>query len=150
MRISAKADYAIRAMTELAAADGTVKAETLANAQGIPLKFLLNILVELKRPGLVRSQRGSEGGYQLGRAASEVTLADVIRAVEGPLAQVGDFRPEELSYVGTAESLQVVWVAVRANLRAILESVTLANLVSGRLPASVRKAANVSDSWTSR
>ncbi len=147
MRISAKADYAIRATVELAAADGMLKAESVARAQAIPLKFLLNILVELKRPGIVRSQRGSDGGYALGRPASEISLADIIRAVEGPLAQVGDLRPEELSYVSSVEALQTVWVAVRSNLRAILESVTVAHVLSGQLPASVKKLGSIPDAW---
>lgn len=149
MRISAKADYAIRATLELAATPGAgpVKAEHLASAQAIPLRFLLNILVELKRAGIVTSHRGSEGGYRLARPAPGVTLADVIRAVEGPLAQVGDHRPEALNYHGAAASLQDVWVAVRANLRAVLEEVSLADVCSGALPAEVAALARAEGSW---
>lgn len=149
MRISAKTDYAIRATVELAALGGTapVKAEQLASAQDIPLRFLLNILVELKRAGIVVSQRGSEGGYQLGRPAASIRLADVIRAVEGPLAQVGDHRPEDLTYWGASRCLQEVWVAVRANLRAVLEEVSLADVATGSLPGSVRDLAQRPGSW---
>lgn len=149
VRISAKADYAIRATLELAAAPGAgpVKAEQLASTQAIPLRFLLNILVELKRAGIVASRRGSDGGYQLARPAAGVTLADVIRAVEGPLAQVGDHRPEALHYHGVAAPLQQVWVAVRASLRAVLEEVSLADVCSGRLPEEVAALARAEGSW---
>jgi Rrf2 family protein len=151
VRITAKADYAIRAVAELAstASDASVKADTVATAQGIPLRFLLNILVELKRAGIVRSQRGPEGGYQLSRPPSEVTLADIIRAVEGPLAEVGGTRPEALSYSGPAAGLGEVWIAVRANLRAILEQVTVAQLATGELPLSVRELARDPEAWVS-
>lgn len=151
MRVSAKADYAIRAAAELAvsATQSPVKAETVAGAQDIPLRFLLNILFDLKRAGIVRSQRGPEGGYQLARPPAETSLADIIRAVEGPLAQVGEVRPEALSYAGSAEALQDVWIAVRANLRAILEEVTVADLASGRLPRSVRALVDDPESWVS-
>jgi Rrf2 family protein len=149
VRISAKADYALRATAQLAAraADGPVRAETIANEQGIPLKFLLNILNELKLARIVQSQRGSHGGYRLARAPSDITLAEVIRAVEGPLANVHESRPEDLDYVGPAERLRDVWVAVRANLRAVLESVTLAHLVKGTLPASVRRLLLDPEAW---
>src|SRR5437660_12787408 len=112
VRVSAKADYALRAVIELAAsADGPVKGERIAQAQQIPLKFLENILGDLKHAGLVRSQRGAEGGYWLARPAEEITLADVIRAVEGPLANVRGIRPDELEYSGAAERLKDVWIA---------------------------------------
>jgi len=149
VRISAKADYAVRAMAELAAAEGhgPVKAEHISQSQGIPPKFLLNILNELKRAGIVRSQRGAEGGYQLARPASQITVADVIRAVEGPLASVHESRPEEIEYRGPAESLRDVWIAVRASLRAVLEKVTIADLASGSLPRSVNTLAKNPDAW---
>ena len=152
MRISAKADYAVRATAELAAAQGRgpIKGEQIAQAQEIPLKFLLNILNELKRAGIVRSQRGAEGGYQLARPADEITLADVIRAVEGPLASVHESRPEEIEYRGPAGSLREVWIAVRANLRAVLEAVTVADLASGSLPDSVKALATNPDAWQPR
>src|SRR5712691_2476559 len=119
MRISAKADYAVRATAELAAAGGTkpIKGDQISRAQGIPLKFLLNILSELNHAGIVRSTRGAVGGYQLARRPEDITLADVIRAVEGPLANVHEVRPDEISYPGPAESLRNVWIAVRASLR---------------------------------
>src|SRR5919198_4946022 len=137
MRVSAKADYALRAGVELALAEPEgrpVKGERIAQAQEIPLKFLENILGELKHAGLVRSQRGAEGGYWLARAPDEITIADVIRAVEGPLASVRGASPQTLDYQGHAAPLGQVWVAVRANLRAVLERVTLADVASGELP----------------
>jgi Rrf2 family protein len=138
MRVSAKVDYALRAAAELAAAgDGPVKGERISQAQGIPLKFLENILLELRHHGLVQSQRGADGGYWLARPAEEITIAEVIRAVEGPLANVRGARPETLEYEGAAEPLRDVWVAMRANLRAVLESVTLADVAAGELPAEV-------------
>ena len=151
MRISAKADYAVRAMAELAAAEPgqTLKAEQLAHLQEIPLKFLLNILVELKHAGLVQSHRGAEGGYLLPRPAGSITLADVIRAVEGPLATVHDTRPEYLQYRGPASELRAVWVAVRSSLRAVLENVTLQDLVRGSLPESVVNMARRPEAWIS-
>jgi Rrf2 family protein len=151
VRVSAKADYAMRAMVYLAAAgDGPAKAEQIAQAQEIPLKFLENIMIDLRRAGLVRSQRGSEGGYWLARPASEIALADVMRAVEGPLANVRGLRAEELAYTGAAQPLQRVWVAVRANLRAVLEQVTLADVARGELPASVEALTADDDAWLPR
>jgi Rrf2 family protein len=151
VRISVKSDYAIRAAAELAAlaADGPIKAQQVADAEEIPLKFLLNILGDLKRAGLVRASRGVHGGYQLGRPAAEISLADVIRAVEGPLANVHESRPEELSYGGPSESLRDVWIAVRASLRAVLENVTVADLAAGRLPAQVTALSGPADAWVS-
>src|SRR5665213_1954818 len=139
MRISAKADYAVRAAVELAAAEGEkpVKAERIATAQGIPLNFLENILGELRHAGIVRSHRGAEGGFRLAKPAEQVTVADVIRAVEGPLASVRGGPPEEATYNGAAESLPRVWIAVRVNLRRVMEQVTVADIASGELPASV-------------
>jgi Rrf2 family protein len=148
MRLSARADYALRAAVELASAgDGPVKGERIAAAQEIPPKFLENIMIELRHAGLVRSQRGAEGGYWLARPASEISLADVIRAVEGPLASVRGERPESLSYRGAAKPLELVWIAVRANLRAILESVTLADLAGGSVPDAVRALTDDPDAW---
>ena len=151
MRVSAKADYAIRAMIELAAAgDGPVKAERIAQAQEIPLKFLENIMADLRQGGLVRSQRGAEGGYWLARPADEISLADVIRAVEGPLANVRGRGAEELVYAGTAGPLREVWVAVRASLRSVLETVTLADVANGRLPAVVAELSAADGAWLRR
>ena len=131
MRVSAKADYAARAAVELATAgDGPIKADRIAEAQGIPGKFLETILLELKHAGIVRSQRGPDGGYTLARPAEEISLADVIRAVDGPLANVRGDRPENVEYAGSAVRLTDVWVAVRAALREILENTTLADPVS--------------------
>src|SRR3954453_22400147 len=125
MRVSAKADYAIRAMVELAAAEGgTLKAERIAQAQEIPLKFLENIMADLRQAGLVRSQRGAEGGYWLARGAGEISLADGVRAGEGPPANLRGRRSEEVEYSGSAVPLREVWIAVRASLRGVLESVT--------------------------
>ncbi len=144
MRVSAKADYAVRAAAELAAAEeGPVKGERLAEAQDIPLQFLEHILLELKHAGIVRARRGAKGGYWLARPADEVTIADVVRAVEGPIAHVQSAPPESIEYRGNAEHLQEVWIAVRASLRTVLEHVTLADLVSGELPADGRGARGV-------
>jgi Rrf2 family protein len=149
VRVSAKADYALRAAAELAAAEGKgpVKGEQLARAQAIPAKFLENILLELRHAGLVQSQRGAEGGYWLARPADEITLAEVIRAVEGPLANVRGTRPESLEYQGTAEPLRNVWIAVRASLRRVLESVTLADVAHGELPASLDDLVADPEAW---
>ena len=150
MRVSAKADYAVRAALQLAAAtDGPVKGETIAEAQDIPLRFLENILAELRHAGLVQSQRGAEGGYWLARKPSEVKIADIIRAVEGPLASVRSERPEELDYQGVAEPLRDVWIALRANIRAVLEVVTLADVVDRDLPPSVVKLTEGDEVWES-
>ena len=152
MRISAKADYAVRAAAELAAATGDkpVKAERIATAQQIPLNFLENILGELRHSGIVRSQRGAEGGFMLAKPAAEVSVADVIRAVEGPLASVRGGPPEEASYGGAAEALPRVWIAVRANLRGVVEHVTLADLAGGKLPARIDRLAKDPEAWVTR
>jgi Rrf2 family protein len=151
VKITAKADYGVRAALELAAAGGgPVKGERIAEAQDIPLKFLENILLELRHDGLVRSQRGPEGGYWLARPAEEIAIADVIRAVEGPLASVRGEPPEDVSYAGPSESLRTVWVALRANLRAVLDEVTLADVAAGRLPASVAALVEPPDAWVRR
>jgi Rrf2 family protein len=143
VRVSAKSDYAIRAMAELAVSSdqGAVKAEQIAVAQDIPLNFLLGILRELRNSHLVRSQRGRDGGYVLSRPATDITLADVIRAVDGPLANVRDLSLTELSYPGAAESLREVWMAVRGSLREVLENVSVADLAAGRLPRNVKALA---------
>ncbi len=147
MRISAKADYAVRAAAELAAAadERPVKGEAIAAAQGIPQNFLENILADLRHAGLVKSQRGAEGGYRLARPAGEVSVADVIRAVEGPLAAVRGEAPEDVSYAGAAAPLQDVWIAVRANLRAVVEHVSLADLAAGRVPGEIARLAEDPD-----
>jgi Rrf2 family protein len=150
VRISAKADYAVRASLELAAAGGPVKGDALAEAQGIPLKFLENILIELRHGGLVRSQRGPDGGYWLAKPAEDISVADVIRAVEGPLASVRGESPEELEYAGAAERLQDVWIALRSNLRAVLETVTLADVVGDKLPKDVERLTKVPEAWIRR
>jgi Rrf2 family protein len=140
MRVSAKADYAVRAAIELAAsADGEhpLKGEAIGEAQGIPLPFLQNILAELRHAGIVHSKRGAEGGHWLTRPADEITVADVIRAVDGPLANVRGAPAEELVYRGAAVPLQSVWLALRANVREVLEAVTLADLVDRDLPQPV-------------
>ena len=143
MRVSAKADYAVRAAIELAAAppDQPVKGDAIAVAQDIPLRFLENILTEMRQQGLVHSRRGQEGGYWLARPADDITIAEVIRAVEGPLAAVRGDRPDQLAYRGAAKPLKGVWVALRANIRSVLESVTLADVVAAELPAPVGKLA---------
>src|SRR5213592_3218355 len=148
MRISARADYAMRAAAELAAAGGgPVKGEALAAAQGIPPKFLENILGDLRHAGIVRSQRGVEGGYWLARPADEITVAEVVRAVEGPIANVRGVGPEQVEYAGSASRLRDVWIAVRANLRAVLEHVTIADVARGELPSSVEELAANPDAW---
>jgi Rrf2 family protein len=149
VRVSAKADYALRACIQLAAAEGEghVKGERIAQAQEVPLKFLENILGDLRHAGLVRSQRGADGGYWLARPAAEITLAEIIRAVEGPLANVRGVRPDSISYQGAAEPLKDVWIAVRASLRSVLEAVTLADVASGELPAVVRDLVSDPEAW---
>jgi Rrf2 family protein len=148
VRVSAKVDYALRATIELAAAgEGPVKGERIAQAQEIPLKFLENILGDLRHAGIVRSQRGVEGGYWLARPAEEITIAEVVRAVEGPIANVRGVGPEQVEYAGTAGRLREVWIAVRANLRAVLEQVTIDDLARGELPASVEALARDPDAW---
>ncbi len=152
MRISAKADYAVRAAIELGGADrrSPIPAERIANTQGIPLNFLENILSELCTAGLVRSQRGAESGYRLARDAKEITIADIIRAVEGPLASVRGARPEEAAYPGAAHQLPRVWIAVRKNLRNIVEHVTVADVANAELPDSITRLASDPDAWVTR
>lgn len=151
MRVSAKADYAVRAAAELAAAEeGPIKGERLADAQDIPLQFLEHILLELKHHGIIRARRGAKGGYWLAKPADEITIAEIVRAVEGPIAHVQSTPPEAIEYRGNAEHLQEVWIAVRASLRSVLEEVTLADLVSGELPEPVKDLAAAPDAWVAR
>jgi Rrf2 family protein len=152
MRISAKVDYAVRAVVELAADDGVkpVKAERIATAQGIPLNFLENILGELRHAGLVRSHRGAEGGFRIAKPAQDITVADVIRAVEGPLASVRGGPPEDASYAGAASTLPRVWIAVRANLRRVVEQVTIADIAAGKIPRAVDKLTDDPGAWVTR
>ncbi len=151
MHISAKADYAVRALVALAASDGQpVAGAALASAQGLPAKFLEAILAELRRAGMVVSQRGAEGGYRLARPAASISLAEVFRAIDGPLAEVRGARPETTAYEGPNARLQDVWIAVRASLRSVLERTTLADVASGQLPANVRRLAADPDAWRSR
>jgi Rrf2 family protein len=152
VRTTAKADYAVRAAVELAAAGTrTLTADEIAQAAGIPINFLENILAELRRGGIVQSRRGAAGGYLLARPADEIALADVIRAVEGPLANVRGISPDALEYDGAAAAcLRDVWVAVRASVRAVLEHVTLADVARGELPASVEELTRSDDAWVRR
>lgn len=150
MQISARADYAVRAMLELAAASSTVTASALADAQNLPYKFTEAILAELRRDGLVRSQRGAEGGYSLARPATDITIGDVVRAVDGPLAGVRGMRPEQAKYEGVAEHLQTVWVATRAAVRSVLDEVTLAEVLTGELPTHVRELLAAPGAWNPR
>jgi Rrf2 family protein len=152
VRVSAKTDYALRAIVELASANGDapVKGERLATSQAIPLRFLENILLQLRHAGLVESRRGADGGYRLARPAQDIALADVIRAIDGPLAGVGGARPETLDFQGSSEPLRDVWVAVRAALRGVLEQVTVADVATGTLPPHVRRLLDDEDAWISR
>ncbi|MEO6885713.1 MAG: Rrf2 family transcriptional regulator [Jatrophihabitantaceae bacterium] len=151
MQISAKTDYAVRALLSLAAsAPQLVKADMIVRDQGLPRKFVEAILGELRRAGLVRSQRGADGGYGLARPAGEITIGAVLRAVDGPLAEVRGLRPNETVYTGAAEHLPEVWVAVRASLRRVLDETTLTQVLTGKLPAHVRKLNNAPDAWLPR
>lgn len=149
MRLSARVDYALRAAAELALAGSSpVTALQLAEAQHIPPKFLENILGQLRRSGLIRSQRGPDGGYWLALPAEKISLADIIRSVDGPLLGVRGERPEDLGYGGAAQSLQEVWIALRASERAILEQVTLAHIAAGELPEEVRRLTDDPAAWS--
>jgi Rrf2 family protein len=151
LQVSARADYALRAVAELARAavegTGPLKGERISEEQEIPKKFMENILLDLRHSGIVRARRGATGGYWLARPASEISLAQVIRAVEGPLANVRGEWPESVEYRGVAKPLKEVWIAVRANLRAVLETVTLADLVEGSLPAPVEELTRNPEAW---
>jgi len=152
MRISAKVDYAMRALVELAATGGghPITAERLAEAQGIPQKFLQNILLELRRAGIVESHRGPEGGHVLARPADRITVADVIRAVDGPLGAVAGHAPEDMVYHGSTMRLRDTWVAVRASVRGVLEGITLDDIASDHLPASISGLIDANDAWVRR
>ena len=154
MRVSAKADYAVRAAVELAALQTPesrpVKGDHVATAQSIPIKFLENILLDLRQAGLVNSRRGPEGGYWLARPAAEISVADVIRAADGPLASVRGEKPEDLAYVGAAQPLAAVWIALRSSLRGVLEEVTLEQVAQGTLPAHVTDRTDDPGAWKRR
>jgi Rrf2 family protein len=163
VRIPAKADYAIRALVELAAISGLtpgttrseakvrpVSADKLAAAQGIAAPFLAGILSQLRLSGLVRSVRGPEGGFLLARPAREITIADVIRAIDGPLATLSGQFPDALEYPGAAAPLREVWVAVRASMRTVLEHTTIADVAANKLPAVVRRLISDDDAWQRR
>jgi Rrf2 family protein len=152
MRISAKVDYAVRATIELAVAGegNACKGDVISEAQDIPLKFLENILGELKHSGIVASRRGAHGGYWLAKPPEEIALADIVRAVEGPLASVRGQGAEDLTYKGKAAPLQQVWIALRANLREVMEETTLADVVSGELPAKVSELTEPAEAWSPR
>ena len=152
MRVSAKVDYAVRAAVQLAAhdGDGLVKAEAIASAQGIPRKFLDNILQGLRQAGIVESRRGPEGGHRLARPPGDVSIADVIRAIDGPLANVGGRSPDAVDFPGLAEPMREVWVATRVALREVLEDVTLAHVVGGELPEVVRERLDAPGAWQRR
>ena len=144
-------DYAVRALLELTAeADGPMKGERIAQSQQIPLKFLENILIDLRHAGIVRAQRGADGGYWLARPAGEITIGEVIRAVEGPLASVRGEPPEDVDYHGVAEPLRRVWVAVRASLRAVVDELTLADVAADKMPARIRRLTEQPDAWSRR
>jgi Rrf2 family protein len=151
MRLSARVDYALRAVAELASTTAgparPVTADQLAQAQGIPPKFLESILLQLRRGGVVNAQRGPEGGYWLARPAGEISLADVIRVIDGPLANVRGHRPETLGYQGAAHALQEVWIALRASEREILELVTIGDVAAGKLPDRIRELSADPTAW---
>ncbi|MEA2192225.1 MAG: hypothetical protein QOI73_2346 [Solirubrobacteraceae bacterium] len=156
MRVSAKVDYAVRAAVVLAAAQASdeplrpVKADTIARAQDIPVKFLENILQGLRQAGLIESRRGPEGGHLLARPAADIAIADVIRAIDGPLAGVGGRSPDQLRYEGSAEPMREIWIAVRASLRRVLDEVTLADVAAGDLPASITALTEDPGAWAKR
>jgi Rrf2 family protein len=147
MRLSARVDYALRAVAEVVATEGPLTAERIARAQEIPPKFLESILLQLRRGGIVNAQRGPDGGYWLARPANEISLADIIRVIDGPLAHVRGQRPEEVGYHGAAQALQEVWIALRASEREILELVTVADVASGKLPDRIQELAANPGAW---
>ena len=152
MHVTAKADYAVRAVVELANSNqqSPRKVDDVAQAQGIPVSFLENILTQLRSAGVVRSQRGPEGGYWLAKPADEINLAQIIRAVEGPLVGIRGQRPEEVEYAGSSEALREVWIALRANLRKVLERVTVAEVAAGKLPRDVLALTREEAAWQTR
>ena len=151
MRISAKVDYALRGLAELAAleahSDRAITRDQIASAQDIPIAFLENILLELKRGAIVRSVRGQQGGFRLARPADTISVADVIRTLEGPLASVRGVRPDQLSYTGAAHQLPTVWIALRTRLREVLEGVTVADLIGAELPPEILALTSDPDNW---
>ncbi|MDO3647695.1 RrF2 family transcriptional regulator [Nocardia mangyaensis] len=150
MHITARVDYAVRTLLELAAADGVVKAESIAAAAQIPPKVLESVLAELRRAELVLSRRGPDGGYRLARPAPQISVADVIRAVESPLASVRGQRPEDVRYPGAAEPLQQVWIALRVNIRAVLENVSIADIADDQLPGFIADLVSDPGAWARR
>jgi Rrf2 family protein len=155
MNVSAKADYGMRALCELAAAHRVdpaklVKGDQIATAQQIPIKFLEGILRQLRQAGIVASQRGAEGGYRLDRNPAEVSIADVVRALDGPLAAVRGMRPEDIEYPGAAEHLREVWIAVRASMRHVLENISLDDVATGKLPTDVSELLAEPGAWQRR
>ncbi len=151
MHVSKKADYALRAALELASSTVLpLKGEQIAHAQDIPLKFLENIMLELKHADIVIAQRGAGGGYRLARPAEQISLADIVRAVDGPLVKVHGLRPESVEYEGAATALRDVWIALRANMRAVLEAVTIEDLRRGDLPPEVVELTQAPDAWVRR
>jgi Rrf2 family protein len=151
MRVSAKADYAVRAVVELAVSDADwLSADVVAARQQIPLQFLQKIFHELQRARIVSTQRGRDGGHRLARPAKEISVADVLRVIDGPLADVHGEQPENLTYSGSAEPLQQVWVALRTNMRDVLEKVTIADIAAQRLPKRIVTLANNPESWVTR
>lgn len=150
MQVPAKADYAIRALLSLAASDSSLTTDQLAAEQHLPSKFLGAILSDLRRGGIVTSQRGADGGFRLAKPASDVSIADVLRVLGGPLAGVRGLRPENLEYDGAATHLREVWIALRGSLRQVLEHVSLADVVAGHLPAEVTQFTNDPDAWHAR
>jgi Rrf2 family protein len=151
VQISARGDYAVRATLELASAyPATLSAQALADAQGLPRKFLEAVLADLRRSGVVHAVRGADGGYVLSSPPDQVTIGMVLRAVDGPLAGVRGHRPEQTSYSGTATHLPQLWVAVRAALRSVVDEVCLADVVTGELPARIKELTAGPDAWQPR
>lgn len=152
MHVSARSDYALRALLTIAgrSEESPISAEAVGAAEQIPHPFLQAILADLRRAGIVHSQRGPGGGWRLAREPGTISVADVLRAVDGPLVSIQGVRPEAIEYSPAAASLQLVWIAVRGSLREVLESITLAELVNGRLPASLARHVEDDDAWTPR
>lgn len=155
MHVSAKADYGMRALLELASAyrddpARLVKGEAIATAQGIPLKFLEGILRQLRQAGIIASQRGAEGGYRLDRDPASVSIADVVRALDGPLAAVRGKRPEDVEYAGTSEHLREVWIALRASMRQVLERISLDDVAHNRMPDDISGLLSEPGAWQRR
>lgn len=151
MQVTAKVDYAVRALLELAASsDGRATRDELASAQLIPPRYLEAVLTQLRQAGLVVSQRGAAGGYSLGRPPDKITIADVSRAVDGPLALVQGQRPEDVAYHGTSEHLADLWIGLRAAVRSVMEAVTIADILHGELPGAVRSLVDEPGAWEPR